>query len=210
MDRYKVKRIWAKMKKNMKERTKETIETKENYKKKIRKHKMAAVYRFLLVTGVLAILAIVVYVQYKNHVYTDYEYLSEKTINRVVNSQSVQLGDCILTYSNDGAHCTDMSGVEVWNQTYEMQNPIVQICDDVVAIGDYNGREVYVLNTKEKICQINTTMPIKNIAVAGNGRAAVEVIDGKETWIYVYEDDGTAYFEKKTTMSQSGYPAAFS
>ena len=49
MDRYKVKRIWAKMKKNMKERTKETIETKENYKKKIRKHKMAAVYRFLLV-----------------------------------------------------------------------------------------------------------------------------------------------------------------
>ena len=211
MNRNKVKKILAKMKSGMRERTKEkNIEIKDNYKKKILKHKMAAVYRFLLVVVVLGILAGVVYLQYRNHIYTDYDYLTEKSINRVVNSQSVQLGDCILTYSNDGAHCTDMSGVEVWNQTYEMQSPIVQICDNVVAIGDYNGREVYVFSTTQKICQINMTMPIKNIAVAASGRTAVEVIDGKETWIYVYEDDGTAYFEKKTTMSQSGYPAAFS
>ncbi len=195
----------------MREKTKEkNTMTKESYKQKLLKHKMAAVYRLLMVMAVLGILAGVVYVQYKNHIYTDFDYLSEKTINRVVNSKSVQLGNCILTYSNDGAHCTDMDGVELWNQTYEMQSPIVQISGSVVAIGDYNGREVYVFNTAEKMCQINMTMPIKNIAVASSGRTAVEVIDGKDTWIYVYEADGKAYFEKRTTMNQSGYPAAFS
>lgn len=183
--------------------------SKDNYKKKIRKHKMAAVYRSLMVLAVLATLAVIIYVQYRNHIYTDYEYISETRINKVVNSRSVQLGDCMLTYSKDGAHCTDTDGVEVWNQTYQMQNPMIEICGDTVAIGDYNGREVYVLNAKKKICQINTTMPIKNIAVAANGRTAVEVIDGKVTWIYIYEVDGTQAFTTKTTMSQSGYPAAF-
>ena len=183
--------------------------SKDNYKKKIRKHKMAAVYRFLLVFAVLAGLAAIIYVQYRNHIYTDYEYITENRINRVVNSRTIQLGDCILTYSKDGAHCTDTDGVEVWNQTYQMQDPMIEICGDTVAIGDYNGREVYVFNSKAKICQINTTMPIKNIAVAANGRTAVEVIDGKVTWIYIYEADGTQAFTTKTTMSQSGYPAAF-
>ena len=183
--------------------------SKDNYKKKIRKHKMAAVYRFFLVLAVLATLAGIIYVQYRNHVYTNYEYITENQINKVVNSRSVQLGDYILTYSKDGAHCTDTDGVEVWNQTYQMQNPMIEICGDTVAIGDYNGREVYVLDSKKKICQINTTMPIKNIAVAANGRTAVEVIDGKVTWIYIYEADGTQAFSTKTTMSQSGYPAAF-
>ena len=81
---------------------------------------MAAVYRFLLVLAVLAGLAVIIYVQYRNHIYTDYEYISEIRINRVVNSRSIQLGDCMLTYSKDGAHCTDTDGVEVWNQTYQM------------------------------------------------------------------------------------------
>lgn len=202
--RYKVKRVLQMMKKR------KEVSSNENYKKKIMKHKMAAVNRFLMVVAVVSLLALVVYMQYRDHVYTDYDYISQSRMNKVVASQSIRLGDCILTYSNDGAHCTDMDGVEVWNQTYEMQSPVVKVCGNVVAIGDYNGREIYVLNTSEKICQINTTMPIKNLAVAENGRVAVEVIDGKITWLYIYKTDGTMAYEKKTTMSQSGYPAAFS
>ena len=200
-----------KMKVYMKRSTKEkTTENKRDYKRKLLQHRRAAFLRFMFVFAVLGVLAVVVYMQYKSHIYSDYEYISVKTVNRVVNSKSVQLGEYILTYSNDGAHCTDTNGVELWNQTYQMQNPIVKISGDVVAIADYNGREVYIYNTREKICQLNMTMAIKNIAVASNGRTAVEVINGRETWIYVYDPDGKAYFEKRTTMGQSGYPAAFS
>ncbi len=185
-------------------------ESRENYRARIRKHKMAAVYRFLVVLAVLAVLTIVVYVQYRNHIYTDYEYIASATINQAEGTQSMRLGDCILTYSHDGAHCTDMDGVEVWNQTFEMQDPLIATCKDVVAIGDYNGREVYVMDAKGKICQVNTTMPIRNIAVSAEGRVAVAVADAKVTWIYIYEADGTKAFEVKTTMSQSGYPIDFS
>jgi len=53
-------------------------------------------------------------------------------------------------------------------------------------------------------------MPIKHIAVSAGGRVAVAMIDGKDTWIHVYENDGRKGFEQKTTMSQSGYPIEFS
>ena len=40
--------------------------SKDNYKKKIRKHKMAAVYRSLMVLAVLATLAVIISVLYIN------------------------------------------------------------------------------------------------------------------------------------------------
>ena len=48
----------------------------------------------------------------------------------------------LLTYSKDGAGCMDIKGNAVWNQTFEMQNPIVDVCNDVVAIGDNKGSTI--------------------------------------------------------------------
>ena len=43
--------------------------------------------------------------------------------------------------------CTDAKGKVIWNQTYEMQDPMVRTCSNVVAVGDYNGRNIYVSDT---------------------------------------------------------------
>lgn len=212
MKKYRIERCFTKMKNNFMKKDTEgkQIKTPENYKSKLRRHKMAALYRFGAVFLILGLLVGIVYVQYKNHVYTDYESLSEVTMNRALGTESIRLGENILTYSHDGAHCTTKEGAEVWNQTFEMQSPVIATCQNVVAIGDYNGREVYVLNEKEKLCQINTPMPIRNLAVSATGRVAVAMADTEITWIYIYEADGSWVFEQKATMSQSGYPISFS
>lgn len=183
---------------------------RDDYRDKIRKHKMSAVYRFLLVVAALLILVGVVYMQYRNHVYTAYDLVDSKTFDRVAGSEIMPLGDNILTYSHDGAHCTNAKGEVLWNQTFEMQNILTATCEDVVAFADYNGRDIYVLDSAKKICEINTSMPIRSIAVAGNGRVAVAVADTAITWIYIYDPDGKKAYEVKTTMGQSGYPVDFS
>lgn len=184
-------------------------QNKTDYRDKIRRHKRSAVYRVLLVLAAVAVLMAIVYAQYKNHIYTSYDTVSSVEIDTVSNAEIVRLGENILTYSSDGAHCTDAEGEVLWNQTFEMQNIMVAICGDVVAIGDYNGREIYVLNSNGKICEISTTMPIRNITVAETGRVAVAVADTKITWIQVYNPDGSLAYEGRTTMEQSGYPTAF-
>lgn len=189
---------------------KETNKERQDYQEKIRRHKMSSVYRLLLVAVVILILVAVVYIQYQNHIYTSYELVSTNAFNSIEDSTTMRLGDNILTYSHDGAHCTNAKGEVLWNQTFEMQNILVATCEDMVALADYNGRQIYVLDSTQKISEISTTMPIRNITVAGNGRVAVVAADTKITWIYIYEPDGTLAYEGKTTMGQSGYPVAFS
>ena len=183
---------------------------KEDYKNKIHRHRMTAVYRVLLVMVAVLILVAIVYVQYKNHVYTSYDSVSMVEFDRVTDSEIMKLGENILTYSRDGAHCTSPKGEVLWNQTFEMQNILISINGDVVAFADYNGKNIYVWNSKEKVNEVTTTMPIKNIAVAETGRVAASVADTGITWIHIYDADGKQAYEIKTTMEQSGYPLDFS
>ncbi len=183
---------------------------KEDYRDKIKKHRMSAVYRFLIVMVILLIVVGIVYIQYRNHIYTAYDMISTENFERIGDTEILKLGENILTYSNDGAQCVNAKGEALWNQTFEMQDILVTSCEDVVAFADYNGREIYVLNTAKKLCEISTTMPIRSLAVAANGRVAVAVADTKITWIYIYDADGTLAYEIKTTMAQSGYPITFS
>ena len=196
--------------KNVEDVKEEGKDERPDYRDKIRRHKLSSVYRVLLVIIIVFVLIAIVYVQYKNHVYTAYDVVSSHEFNSVDNSTTMRLGENILTYSHDGAHCTNGKGEALWNQTFEMQNILVATCEDVVAFADFNGRQIFVLDSKQKICEITTTMPIRSLAVAGNGRVAVAVADTEITWIYIYDPDGKLVYEVRTTMGQSGYPMAFS
>lgn len=201
------KRSYLKAVKNV---NRENEESRPDYRDKIRRHKLSTVYRALLIVAVILVLFAIVYVQYKNHVYTAYDIVDMNEFERVEEAEILRLGDNILSYSRDGAHCTSPKGEMLWNQTFEMQNILTATSEDVVAFADYNGRQIYVLDSTQKICEITTTMPIRNLAVAGNGRVAVAVADTKITWIYIYDPDGSLVYEVKTTMGQSGYPVSFS
>lgn len=102
----------------------------------------------------------------------------------------------------------DASGKSAWSITYEMQQPMVSVNGTIIAIGDYNGSEIHVLNSQKELCKINTNMPLRALYASAGGEVAAVLADTKATWIYLYKADGSeiAYF--KTTMKQSGYPAA--
>ena len=96
--------------------------SQEDYKEKIRKHKMTGVYRVLIVLVIVAALGMIVAVRYKRHVYTDYDVIASQVRDTAEEATDVRLGASVFTYSNDGAHCTDTKGTVTWNQTYEIQD----------------------------------------------------------------------------------------
>ena len=73
------------------------------YKDKIRKHKLTTVYRTLLVMLALGAVAALIMVQYKRHIYTDYDIVSSIAREESAESVDMRLQDSILTYSKDGA-----------------------------------------------------------------------------------------------------------
>lgn len=168
--------------------------------------------KFYIVLGVLVFAAAVVFVLYlhwKSMEYTDYVVVQQTEWIRATDSKSISFGGTLFTYSNDGMSCTDTKGKMIWNQTYEMQNIIVRTCKKTVAVGDYNGRNIYVANTQGMLGTINTTVPIRDFCVSSNGVVAAVLDNGTITSICLYNStSGELLVEFTITMSNSGYPIA--
>ncbi len=180
------------------------------YMDKIRKHKLTTMYRILLVAAVFVAVVALIMVQYKRHIYTGYDVVSSVAREKASEAMDIRLGESILTYSKDGAHCTDAKGNVAWNQTYEMQDIKLASCRDVAAIGNYNGRNIYIGNTEEQLGAITTTMPIRDLAVAANGNVAAVLADTDITWINTYNAKGEILYNGQSRMQNSGYPIALS
>ena len=179
---------------------------REHYSDKIVKYRLRRLYQGALVAAVIAAVTAAVWITQKNRVYI--EYTVTESYNREVssNAKTIALGAHILTYSNDGASCFDVKGKAIWNETFEMQNPIVAICNSTIAFGDYNGRKIYVMDSQGILGEVSTNMPIRALAVAENGVVAAVLDDSDITWIYLYNSKGEVAIRFKTTMSQFGYP----
>ena len=177
-----------------------------SYREKIKSHKFTIFYRTILVIILITAIIAALYVQWNNKIYSQAAVLSSVEISITQGSNLLPFSGYLLTYSKDGAGCMDVKGNAVWNQTFEMQNPMVDICQNAVAIGDYNGRTIYVMNTAGVMGSITTSKPIRDFCVASNGVVAVVLDDTDTTWIYLYDANGKELIYFRTTMKESGYP----
>ncbi len=195
-------RDYLKRKEKKREKTQE-----ESFGRKIFRHRLMLLYRGILIIAVIAAAAAVVIVQMKNRVFTGYQTVLSVPKEHIEGTTTIALGKEILIYSNDGASCVNHSGEALWNQTFEMQEPILDICQNVAAIGDYNGRTIYVMSNEKTLGEIDTKMPIRDFTVSANGIVAAVLDDTADvTWIYLFDVSGNTLAYFKTTMKDSGYP----
>lgn len=174
--------------------------------KKLLIHRVAVFYRIVILVVALIAIGVGVYVYFENKVYTKYNVIS--TIERTDTSTTAycKYAQGILKYSNDGASYTDYENKVVWNQPYEMINPIVDICNDYVAIADKDGNKVYIFNTNGYQSEINVSLPIEKLQVASQGVIYVVLNDGNTSQIKVFDQEGEELVKSEQPMEKSGYP----
>lgn len=189
-----------------KEKIEKRMQNRVDYKKKIAQHKLSSLYRTFLIIAVIVALIVLFIVQYKRHIYTDYDIVASIKVDSASGAINVRLDKSILTYSKDGAHCTDIRGNVKWNQTFEIQDARLSISGDMMAIGDYNGRSIYVADTEGILQEITTTMPIRDLAVSEAGYVTVVLADTDVMWINTYDNQGQLDKYSRATMDNSGYP----
>ena len=193
----------------MKEKEKRE-QKKTGYREKIFRHKLSNVYRFLLVLVAVIALVALAMVQYRKHIYTDYDVVASVPRENASGAVDRRLGQAILTYSKDGAHCTDTKGNVTWNQTYEIQDIKLAISGNTVAIGSYNGRSIYVQNAEKQLTEITTTMPIRNLTVSESGYVTAVLDSTDVALLNTYNVNGEMIYQGQAHMTESGYPAAVS
>ena len=125
---------------------------KLKFEHKIKAHRRGRFLKILAISvAAILFIGVLIYL-WKNAVYTSYSEIS--SFPRISSSDSVCLNHNgrVLTYSKDGISSMDTKGNLVWNETYQMQDPIVEVNENAVAVGDYNGHIIYVMDEKGKGC----------------------------------------------------------
>lgn len=173
---------------------------------KLRRRHMTRFYTIALIVVLVVVLLIAYFIYEKTKIFENYTMTNTISRQDVFQSNIMQLGDNLLTYSKDGGNCMDAQGNLLWNITFDMQNPMVSASRETVAFADYGASTIYVHTKDGNTAEIDTSMPIRKFTVSEKGIVAAVLEDTNVTWIYLYDMNSTeiAYF--RTTMEKSGYP----
>ncbi len=182
-----------------------------DYREKIRAHRLSVFFRTVIIVGVIAAVIAVLNLTWKDRTFTEMSVETSVPVSVVTGASIRNLGGSLLIYSKDGASCIDPKGRAVWNRSYEMQSPLLSINGSTMAIGDYNGRNLFVANKDTLLGSIKTNLPIRSVSVSDNGVVAAVLDDNEVTRIYVYDgnlDTEEPIVMAKATMNKSGYPVS--
>lgn len=176
------------------------------YDDSIRRHKIRKALYIGLGVALVVLVIIAIKVTGDTKKYSSYRVKSAIDRSVSTDSKSLAYAGSILNYSIDGANCMDSKGKQLWNITYQMQKPLVDIRGEYVAIGDYNGDRLYVMNKSGKQGEIAIPMPIRRFSISANGYVAVVCANTANNAIYVYSKTGEQVGYFHVTMKDSGYP----
>ena len=180
----------------------------EQFRRKRARLKARRVIIILSVVVVLLVAGAVFAYKYINKVYETMEVMAVVDWTPTGEATILPYGNDFISYSSDGIHCTGSKGVDLWSFSYVMQDPMVEVRGDYVAVADRGGRNVYIYDRSGPIGEIATPSPVQMIRLSAGGVVAAVLDDITTTPVYLYYHDGTPISYFRTTMSRSGYPSA--
>lgn len=173
---------------------------------KIRKHRIN-ILKLILLLSVLSLAAAgTLYYIYQTRTYNNYQVLETAERKDSAGTSFAEFNGNILKYSNDGAFYIDGKNQLIWNQTYEMQSPMLDICEGYAAIADKNGKKVYIMDTQGPCGEVEINRPIRQVNVANQGMVAVLMEENGAGYIQLYDRNGAFLAEGELHTKNSGYP----
>jgi len=140
--------------------------------------------------------------------YEDYETEKSWDRNDSVESTFYSFNNNLLKYSADGVFYTTIDGSLIWNYTYDMVNPNIDVCENYLVVYDKKGNEIDIFSTKGHVKTITTTVPVVEAKVAKQGTISVLLQENDTSYIQLYDKDGDVLVSGEIHPENSGYPVA--
>lgn len=138
--------------------------------------------------------------------YDHFEVRSSRARTDSEQTQYMDFNGNLLAYSRDGIFYTDYEGNLIWNESYEMNQPKVEQCQNYLLVYDKNGTQLRILSKMGSEGSISTTLPISAADVAANGTIAVLMQDNAVAYLHIYDVDGNMLASGEVHMNKGGYP----
>ncbi len=162
----------------------------------------------VFVAAVLCILGLQFGLQHRT--YDSYEVI--KSFDRIdtMTTQYTEFLHYVLKYSKDGISCVDANNKLVWSETYNMQSPIIDVCQGSVALADENGTQAMIFDETGLLSTLTTRLPIRQVVVSAQGVLAALLEDGDVMRLNLYNKSGEELVDSKFELQDVGYPLRMS
>ena len=172
-------------------------ESMQNLKEKIRKHKLMRWKRIITAAflGFMIIFGSYLLLEYRT--YENTRVIRTYKGDSSADGSYKMFGDSVLKYTKDGMTLIDQKGKEIWNHSYQIKNPIIEINHEVAAIGDSGGNSIIVIDHEGIKGEIETTQPIEKLSISTNGIVAAVLKDEVSPKVMCYDSTGNILVEIK-------------
>lgn len=190
------------------ERAQSGARSSASVRKKLRTalRKRKAVLRPVAVVLAVVLVALLGFLFLEKRSYHSYKVQAASEQEDTVSTQYTNLAGKILRYSSDEVSLVNTKLETIWSQSYDMQNPVADVCDDRAVIADIDGTSMVFLDKDGITGTVSTSYSIIKARVSKNGMAAAILDGGDHTWINFYNLDGSLIAENQTNIQDPGYP----
>lgn len=177
--------------------------------RKTAKHHRKEIYKKSLITIILAAMIVGgTYLLLKNQAYTKVHKTASYTKETSDSNWYAQFAEGFVRYSRDGIVYLNRKNEEMWIQSCQMNNPVIDVNGEVFAVADNGGNSILVFTEKGLKGEIETNLPIEKMSVSGQGIVSVILANEESPMVISYDATGNILVEHQVTQSSTGYPVA--
>ena len=188
---------------------KENASENDDLRKKLWIHQVKKNIMAILVTAAVLVIGYQLFVHLYNKVYTGIDVEKSFEFSGSEDTEYIQFGSKVLAYNHDGISCMDENGSIVWNQAFEVEDIVYDICGEYAAFSAQGGTTLYVVKTDGSKQTMDMVLPIRQVRVTESGMAAVLLEDENVFYMRYMSSDGIMQVEGKIHMNDTGYPLDF-
>lgn len=177
-----------------------------SYELRKKKHKQQMTLIVAIGLTIAVILGTFLIKQILDKNYTAYEVVNTTKREDSSSAKYKSYKNGVVRYSRDGIMAMDSAGKMLWNGTFEMKNPIVDICEDYVVIADRGSKLLQIYSGKGQPQNIPVLNNIIEVKIANQGVVAVLMEGNGSNIIEMYSEEGKWLAELRTTNVKNGFP----
>lgn len=141
----------------------------EIIRRQVKRHRRSVLGQWTIRIVVAAMIVTGTYLVIENQTYTSVATADSHKKDTEDSNQYIAFSDGVIRYSRDGVVFLNKKNKEKWIQPCQIQNPIVDVNEDVFAIADVGGNTIMIFQKSGLKGEIETTLPIEKISVSNQG-----------------------------------------
>lgn len=163
----------------------------------------------ICIFAVAFLLGVIIYF-YINRQYNDYTVTRKIKVKNGNLLQYKPYQDGVVKFSRDGVSAVDVEGKELWNGSYDMEKPAIDISGKYVCVADLGAKNVCVYNGKDSGTELTMDNTILQSCISSQGVLAVVLEESTSNVIQVYNpyDPSRQLLVEIPTNVEDGYPVS--